>query len=360
MENNLLGIDSKSKMRIYISSITNKITNKNNNNNIDINNINNINNKTYIEILFNNKYTKSNLFFWGYFVSHLSNFFATLKIFNLIKEKNLTLGNTIENIIFVREVKKNNFFNLWKILSKSFLSINALIFDPKIFLSKSALYFSGFFSFAVSNRKTFEDYLKLLMSSFFLSIPFSITIDKFSLEKLKNSRLEKNNIHLNNLRKNVLLNASISTFLNNFLLNFIFFGSFDILGRFGNQKGIDYTYDKIKIEEIFKIGNENETISRALDLNPLFIKKSVVSDRILDLIFSCFITNIIFTPIESGYLIMRKYGYDYSLIKKNLNNCDIDGKNIHSIFLIKNFKMNMFKIFTINTVSSFIMLKINE
>jgi hypothetical protein len=365
MDKNILGTDSNSKMRLYLSSILNKISNRNknienNNNDIARNNIYNIKGKNFYEILFDNKYFKSNLFFWGFFVSHFSNFFSTLKIFNLVKEKNLSLGNTIENIIFAREAKKNNFFNLWKFLSKSFFSINALIFNPKIFFTKSALYLSGFFSFAISDRKTYEDYLKLLICSFFLSVPFSISVEKFSLEKLNNSRLEKNNIHLRNYKKHVLFNCTVSTFLNNFLLNFIFFGSFDLLGKLGNQKGIEYTYDKRKIEEIFKIGNENETIARVLDLNPLFRKKSFVSDRILDLIFSCFITNIIFTPIESCYYIMRKYGYDYNSIKKNLNNSNFDGKNIHLIFLIKNFKMNMFKIFTINTVSSFIFLKINE
>ena len=198
----------------------------------------------------------------------------------MVKERNLWLGQTLENVTKTKAINNFTFKNLVNFFSNSFYSINGLIFRPGIVIPKTFIYFCGIFSFYTSERSTLKDYSFLLLTSFVLSTPFYYMLDSSLLKRLKASRLEENNKYIKNLYKNKLLSSSLYAFLDNFLLNFLFFGCVDLLQKFNEHKGIELTFEQKKLDEIKKIGEENETLGRVITLNSSFIKRSLAIDKV--------------------------------------------------------------------------------
>lgn len=297
------------------------------------------------------------LLVWGFMTYNLTNITGVLKYFNVVNEKNISLGETLENVIKTRSIKDLSFKNLYNFFLKSFYSINGLIFRPGIIVPKTFIYMTGVFNFHMNERSCLKDYTYLLFSSFFLTIPFYYMLDSFWLNRLKFSRLEQSNTHFKNLYKNKLLGSSLYTFIDNFILNAVFFGCLDLLDKFNEKRGLELTYDRKKLEEIKNIGEENETLGRVLLLNSTFIKRNYDSDQVFEYIFAGFITAVIISPIETLYFILRKNLFDFKMFMKNFNNSNEEGKSINAIFLKKNFRMNLFRIFISNTLNCLLLLR---
>ncbi len=322
----------------------------------------------------NNKKTKKNnslinfikeikhpyLFGWGLITYNLTNLTAILKYFNLIKENTFGFGETLENVLKTRSMKDFSLRNLSKFFSSAFFKINSLIFSPGILAPKTFIYFSGLFNFYVNQRSTFSDYAYLFFTSCILSIPFYYQMDGFLINKLKLSRIEPNNPSLKNMYKNRLIFCSSYAFIDNFLLNLIFFGTIDLLNKFNEDKGIGLTYDKSKLNEIKNIVSDNETLERVLTLNPYFIKNNYVSDRIYENLFAGLITIIIYSPIETFLFMLRKNLFDKKLFMKNLNILNDEGKSIMGVLFKKNMRMNVFKVFIANSLNSLLLVKTIE
>jgi len=297
------------------------------------------------------------LLFWGLITYNITNITGILKYFNVIKEKNYTLGETIENVIKSNSIKDLSFRNLFNFFSNSFYSLNGLVFRPGIIIPKTIIYLLGVFNFHINERADFKDYAYLLFSSFFLTIPFYYQLDNFFLHRLKFSRLEQDNHYFKNLKQKKILSSSLYAFIDNFFLNFVFFGCLDLFYKFNEKRGVELTYDKGKLEEIKNTGEENETLGRVLMLNSTFIKRNYSSDKVFEYFFAGFITASIISPVETLYFILRKNLFDSKMFLKNLNNTDLDGKSINAIILKKSFKMNLFRIFISNSLNCLLLLR---
>ena len=298
-----------------------------------------------------------NLFLWGFFTYNVTNLTGVIKLFNLIKEKNYGLGETVENILKTNKIKEMNFNNLYKFLSNSFFSINGLVFRPGILIPKGFIYFLGIFQFNFSERKTFSDLIYLFFSSFILSIPFYWQFDKFFLEKLKKSRIDQKNINLKNLYKYRIISNSLYAFIDNFLLNLIFFGCVDLFKSFNQKKGLEITYDKKKLEVVKKTAEENETLGRVVNLYNSFVKRDYYNINLIDYFFAGFITTIIYTPIETIFFVIRKNLFDKKLFLKNFENVNEDSKMINIVLLTKFFRLNIFRILICNSLNSLLIIK---
>lgn len=300
------------------------------------------------------------LFSWGFVIYLFPNVTGYIKYFNIIKEKNYGLGETMENILKTNKINKMSLASLGKFLSNSFLSINGLIFRPGIMIPKTFIYFSGLFQFYNSKRTSIKDYLDLLFTSFVLTIPFYHMLDNFILYRLKFSRIEENNLQIKNLKKMRVLSNTLYAFIDNFLLNLIFFGCVDVLHSLNEKTGADLTYDTKKLEQIKKIGEENETIGRVILLNSSFIKYDHDIYNIIDYMLAGFLTSVLYSPIETLYFIMRKNLYNVSSFMKNLNNLNPEGKLINFIILKKNFRLNLFRLFICNSLNSLLLMRTIE
>lgn len=297
------------------------------------------------------------LLFWGLITYNITNITGILKYFNVVKEKNFSLGETLENVIKTNSIKDLSFRNLFNFFSKSFYSMNGLIFRPGIMIPKTFIYLTGVFNFHLNERSDLKDYVYLIFSSFLLTIPFYYHMDGFLLNRLKFSRLEQNNIYYKNLYKKRLLSCSLYAFIDNFLLNMVFFKCLDLLEKFNEKTGVEFTYEKRKLEEVKNIGVENETLGRVLILNSSFIKRNYSSDKVYEYIFAGFITASVISPIETMYFIFRKNVFDVKMSLKNFNNLNEEGKFINAILLKKSFKMNLFRVFITNSLNCLLLLR---
>lgn len=312
-------------------------------------------NKNIQEKIFLKSYIKElkhpYVFFWGFITYNITNIIESLKYFNVVKEKNLHLGETLENIIKSRSIKDLSVKNLFKFFSTSFTSINGLIFRPGIIIPKTFIYFSGVMNFYINERANLKDYAYLLFSSFFLAIPFYFQLDKFLLEKLRLSRLEQNNINFKNLSQNRLLTSTVYAFIDNFVLNMLFFGCLDLIGKINNKREIQLTYDQKKLDEIRNIGEENETLGRVLLLNSTFIKRDFSDEKVYEYFFAGLLTATLFSPIETLFFILRKNLYNFNLFMKNISIVSEEGNSLNAILLKKSFKMNIFRIMITHTLN---------
>jgi len=314
-------------------------------------------NKNFLLYHFIKEIKRPYLLAWGVITYNMTNILGVLKYFHIVKEKSISLGETLENIVKTDSFKSLTFRNFFDFVTKSFYSINSLIFSPKIMLSRTFIYLTGVFNFHINERATINDYIFLLSSSFFLAVPFYYQLDNIIIKRLKFTRLEQSNLYLKNICQHKLLSSSIYAFIDNFLLNLIFFGCIDLLENFNYNRGFELTYEKIKLDELKKIADENETLERVLMLNNNFYKKNYSSDKVTEYFFAGFVASIIYSPIEALYFILRKNLYNIDLLKKNLNNLNEEGKSINAVLFKRNLKMNLFRIFICNSLNSLLLLR---